>query len=79
MTERPTVAGAMARADSAHQKIEDHEDLCAERYRAINTTLGDLKSASGDQSKLLWGIVLSIAGFTAVTLVAVVLHALRLA
>jgi hypothetical protein len=75
----PTAAGAMARADSAHEKIEAHEDLCAERYRAINTTLGELKADVSGQYKLLWGIVLSVGGCAIVTLLAILLHAVKLA
>jgi hypothetical protein len=71
MMERQTVAGAFA-------KIENHEALCAERYRAIFEGLGDLRAKSESHSKLLWGVLLSIAGFLAVTLVAVMLHALKL-
>lgn len=70
MTEQ-TVAGAYA-------KIESHEELCAERYRAIFETLGDLKAKGDNHSKLLMGVLLSIAGFTVVTLLAVMLHALKL-
>jgi hypothetical protein len=48
MSDRRTTAGAYA-------KIEAHEDLCAERYRAINETLGELKSDGKAQSALLCG------------------------
>ena len=70
--ERQTVAGAYA-------KIEGHEDVCAERYSNINTTLGELKSAAVRQSALLWGIVLSVGGAAILFLVGIVLHALHLA
>jgi hypothetical protein len=79
MTDRPTVSAAMARAEAAHAKILSHEELCAERYRAIFDGLGDLKAKSDSHSKLLWGVLLSIAGFLAVTMVAVVLKAVGLA
>jgi hypothetical protein len=72
MSDRRTTAGAYA-------KIEAHEDLCAERYRAINETLGELREAAGKQSALLWGIVLSVAGSALLFLVGIVLHALQLA
>lgn len=71
MTDRPTVAGAMALADSAHQKIESHERLCAERYGNIHTGLDDLK-------KLVWGVILGGGGFGLVTLFAVILKAVKL-
>jgi hypothetical protein len=70
---------ALARADSAHQKIEAHEDLCAVRYKALEDALAELKSAVGGQYKLLWGIVLSFGGTAMVTLVAIVLKAVKLA
>lgn len=72
MNERQTVAGAYA-------KIEGHEEVCAERYSSINTTLGKLESAAIRQSALLWGIVLSVGGTAILFLVGIVLHALRLA
>lgn len=68
---RQTVAGAYA-------KIEGHEELCAERYAVIAQTLDDLKGDSREQHKLLWSILLSVAGFMAVTLVAIVLNAVKL-
>lgn len=72
MTEaRQTVAGAYA-------KIESHEDLCALRYAEIAETLRALKDDAKEQHKLLWSILLSVAGFMAVTLVAIVLNALHL-
>jgi hypothetical protein len=79
VTDRKTVAGAYALAQEALDKQEGHEDVCAIRYGAINITLGELKAAAEKQSTLLWGIVLSVAAFALVTLVAVVLHALKLA
>jgi len=44
MSERQTVAGA-------YDKIESHEQLCAERYRAINEGMGDMK---GTLNKVVW-------------------------
>ena len=61
MTESKSVAGAYA-------KIEAHEDLCAERYRAINETLGDLKSGQQNHSKAAWGIVLALLAWMGVQL-----------
>lgn len=71
MSDRQTVAGAFA-------KIESHEDLCAERYAGIHSTLGELKAAAEKQSTLLWGIVLSVAGSAVLLLVGIVTHALKL-
>lgn len=36
MSDKRTIAGA-------YQKIEAHEELCAERYRNINASISDLK------------------------------------
>lgn len=68
---RQTVAGAYA-------KIEGHEELCAERYAVIAQTLGDLKADARDQHKLLWSILLSVAGAMAATLGTIVLKAANL-
>jgi len=68
---RQTVAGAYA-------KIEGHEELCAERYAEIGQTLGDLKADARDQHKLLWSILLSVAGAMAATLGTIVLKAVKL-
>lgn len=78
MTERPSIAGAMARADSAHQKIDSHEELCAERYKNILDGMGDLKNGLIAQRTLLQGILLGIAGFAVTTLVAVALFKIGL-
>ena len=61
MSDQKTVAGAYA-------KIEAHEDLCSERYRAINETLGDLKAGQQNHSKAAWGLVLALLGWMAVQL-----------
>lgn len=66
MTERPTVAGAMAHAESAHAKIQSHEDICAVRYKALNDTLGELKEGAKHATRVQWGILLAILGFLAV-------------
>lgn len=79
MSDRQTVAGAYAKAQHAIDKQEAHEDLCAVRYKALEDAIADLKSAVGGQYKLLWGIVLSVGGTALVTLVAVVLRAVKLA
>lgn len=79
MSNRVTAAEAKARADSAHEKIDSHEDICAERYASIHTSLAELKDDFRGQGRLLIGILLSIAGFGIVSLVAIILHALKLA
>ena len=52
---KQTLAGAYA-------KIDSHEDLCAERYRAINEPLGDLKSGA----KWIIGLLVALVGWFAV-------------
>lgn len=69
----------MARANAAHQKIEDHEELCAERYRGILEAIKDLKGDSKSQSQLLWGVLLSVAAFAITTLMAILLKRAGLA
>lgn len=71
MTKPQSLSGAFA-------KIEGHEELCAERYASIHATLGEMKGDASDMRKLLWAILVSVAGFALITLVAIVLHALRL-
>jgi hypothetical protein len=68
MADRPSVAGALSRADSAHQKIEDHERLCAERYSAINASLGDLKDGQKNHGRAAWGVVLALVAWMAAQL-----------
>lgn len=58
---RQTVAGAF-------QKIEAHEDLCAERYKAINDTLKDLKGSAKQHERAAWGIVLALVAWLGVQL-----------
>jgi predicted transglutaminase-like cysteine proteinase len=51
-----TAAEAMARADAAHVKIESHEDLCAERYAHIHTSVAGVKQTVDTVLKVLaWG------------------------
>ena len=61
MAERKTVEGAYA-------KIESHEDLCAERYRTIHETLGDMKADAKTQNKLIIGVLLALVGWMGVQL-----------
>lgn len=68
MPDRQTVASAYAHAEAAHAKLDGHEKLCAERYGNIHDSLGELK-------KLVLGVILGVAGFALVTLVAVILRA----
>lgn len=61
MVERRTVEGA-------YDKLEAHEDLCAERYRAIHETLGDMKSDAKTQNRLIVGVLLALVGWMGVQL-----------
>lgn len=70
--ERQTVAGAYA-------KIGEHERECALRYLQLAQSLTDIKSDAKEHRSLLWGILLSVLGFVAVTLIAIILKAVHLA
>lgn len=61
MNERQTVAGA-------YQKIESHEDLCAVRYAAIESKLGDLQGSAQRHERAAWGIVLALLAWMGVQL-----------
>jgi hypothetical protein len=63
--ERQTVAGAYA-------KIEGHEELCAERYRAIGVELRDIKATQTENrndlkgmQRAAWALVLALAAWLA--------------
>lgn len=55
-----------------------HEELCAERYEGIRKILSELKDDSKDHRKLLWGLLLSVAGGAVITLLAVILRGAHL-
>lgn len=59
MSETKTVAGAYA-------KIESHEELCAERYAGIHSSLSDLKGVAKAQANVQWGVLLALLGFMAI-------------
>lgn len=59
MTEKQTVAGAYA-------KIDAHEELCAERYKAIHGAIGDLKLGARWIIGLLSTVALSLIGWLAI-------------
>lgn len=50
----------MAKAEAAQQKIDSHEELCAERYGTINSTLGELKKGQEGHSRAIWGGVIAL-------------------
>jgi len=66
MADRKTVSDAYNHADNAHQKIDSHEELCAERYKNIHETLGEVKDAIKSHQKIAWGLVIAILGWMAV-------------
>lgn len=68
----------MARANSAHERQDGHEELCAQRYASIAEALAELKGDAKGQRALLWGIILSVAGAVTMALMAIVLHAVKL-
>lgn len=61
MTDRPTVAGALARAEAAYAKIDSHEEVCAIRYEGINKTLAELRL-------VVWSVLFGLIGWMAVQL-----------
>lgn len=51
-----SAAEAYNHAQAAHEKVEAHEDLCAERYAHINTKLDGVNATVGTILKILaWG------------------------
>lgn len=63
MTE-PTNSGlqALHRANSAHDKIDAHEDLCAERYKTFNEKVDGI----GDKlNKLIGTLIMCMIGVSA--------------
>lgn len=61
MSERQSVAGA-------YTKIEGHEELCAERYKNIETAITDLKTDVRGSRNVVWGVLVALLGFMAVQL-----------
>lgn len=59
-------AVARARADEAHSKIEGHEELCAERYKNINDTLGTIKSILGWAGGSIFAVLVAMLGWLSV-------------
>lgn len=47
----------------AYAKIEGHEELCAERYRALGVEIRDLKEGLRGMQKAAWGVVAGIAAY----------------
>jgi hypothetical protein len=44
-----TANEAMQHAQAAHEKIDTHEDLCAERYAHIHTAIDGVKNVMGTE------------------------------
>jgi hypothetical protein len=68
MSERPTAAVALAVAENAHAKIDTHEEICAIRYEALNSSIDELKGAMTNQGRVAWGIMIAICAWMAVQL-----------
>jgi hypothetical protein len=68
MSNRPTVASALARADEAHLKLDGHERLCAERYKNLDEKMDAVTGAIKSHQKIAWGIVVALVGWMAVQL-----------
>lgn len=58
---RQTVAGA-------YDRIAAHEDLCAERYRAIHETMGDVKADLKWIARGIVSVLVALAGWALVQL-----------
>ena len=55
---------AKSDAEKALNKIEGHEELCAERYGNINTSIADLKKLNQWIISLFVGIMLSMLAWS---------------
>jgi hypothetical protein len=71
MTRESTPSGATAvayRALNAANKAQDdivaHEDLCAERYANINTTIGEIKSILKWFGSTIFILLVGVAGWS---------------
>jgi len=73
-----TPSDAYNHADKAHQKIDSHEELCAERYNNISITLTDMKATISGHGKLMWGILTAVSTSSVGLLVAIAFKALKL-
>lgn len=58
---------ARRRADKAQSDIESHEEICAERYQNINSSIGDLKSDIRRGGTLAAGMIISLLAWFAVS------------
>lgn len=54
---------ARNRANAAHDKIEAHEDLCAERYRNINESVAEIKNILKWAGSGIIGLMLTVLGW----------------
>lgn len=63
-----TVAGvayeARNRAEAAHDKMDAHERLCAERYQNINNSMSDLKTGLKWLAGLLLSVLIAVSGWS---------------
>jgi hypothetical protein len=68
MAERKTASDAFAKAEDALQRIDSHEAICAERYKNINDTLGEVKGAVKEHQRAAWGVVIALIAWMALEL-----------
>jgi len=61
-------------ASEARNRIINHEELCAERWRNASAQIVDLKSAVTFQTKQIWGAAGSVIFVLLTALAAVVVH-----
>lgn len=55
---------ARNRADAAHDKMDSHERLCAERYMNINKSIDDLKTGLKWLAGLLLSVLIAVSGWS---------------
>lgn len=55
---------ARNRAEAAHDKIDGHERLCAERYQNINKSMDDLKTGLKWLTALLLSVLIAVSGWS---------------
>lgn len=58
---------ARRRADKAQGDIESHEEICAERYQNINSSISDLKSDIRRGGSFAGAIIISLLAWFAVS------------
>lgn len=65
----PTAQKALSRADAAHDRIEAHEDLCAERYGNIHGRLDQVVKILGWGGTTIAMVMIGVIGFLLVRMI----------